>query len=189
MFGVSLEDGTGVAQNIKMAVDYYKLSADQGIPEAQFAYAAFLYHRITPVNYSKVLYYLELAVRQGNADAQNMLGTFYQHMDIDKALFYFKSAAPQGNIEGCCNYALVQHVRGNCDEAARYLKFASDRNHPSAMCLLAQYTAQGLGGVPRDPTLAHSLYKKSARLGNPLAQATCSMIEGQAPLNFFIIAA
>ena len=72
------QNGQGVIQNYKIAVKWYKLSAEQGHPDAQ-SNLGNMYTKGDGViqNYKTAVKWYRLSAEQGNADAQFHLGTRY----------------------------------------------------------------------------------------------------------------
>jgi len=120
------------------------------------------------------------ASEQGNAEAQNKLGEAYfkGELGVTKnqvlALGYFTQAAAQDNsmaqaMIGWMNEQGLGNLTINYFEAARYYKLSGSKDNALALNNLAVLYEKGLG-VNKDPDYAIILYKKSARLGNPIAQ-------------------
>lgn len=80
-------------------------AAERGDAEAQ---AKLGYMKVREYNYSEAMKWNKLAAGQGNADAQNELGTMYENgwgvaKDYDEALHWYKLSADQGNAAARLN--------------------------------------------------------------------------------------
>lgn len=99
-YALALEDGDGIAVDLKKAADYYKRAADQGHAKAQ-------------CNYGNML-------STGRGVSR----------DLKEAARYFKMAADQKNPAGLCNYGCCLEtgsgVEANTTEALDYYKRASE---------------------------------------------------------------
>jgi TPR repeat protein len=79
-YGVSLDQGDGIAMNKSLAAHYYKLSADQGYAAAQFTYGFLLATGDgIPMNEPLAAHYFKLSADQGfvcgqDKTAQDLLG-------------------------------------------------------------------------------------------------------------------
>ncbi len=70
--------GFGVPQNFRRAIKWYKLSAEQGNADAQFALGMlYSYEASIPKDYPQTLKWITLAAEQGHAKAQTTLGGLY----------------------------------------------------------------------------------------------------------------
>ncbi|MDR0632740.1 MAG: sel1 repeat family protein [Holosporales bacterium] len=125
-YGVCLEEGRGVLQDLNLAVNYFRRAADMGNPLAVFRYGLYLRFGIgiqqnvaqsriylqcaeasgysgTPYNglalHPQIDYTWGLAARQGDGMAQYNYAMFLQEgneADKDEALYYFQEARKQG---------------------------------------------------------------------------------------------
>ena len=96
--GACYVNGTGVPKDLKEAVRYFRLAADQGDAQAQL-YLGGCYLNGSGVLKEAVRYY-RLAADQGNAHAQRYLGACYANgvgvpKDIKEAVRYYQLAADQ----------------------------------------------------------------------------------------------
>jgi len=80
--GLMYDTGTGVPQDDKEAVKWYRLAADQGGARAQFELGVKYQVGLGVLqNHDKALMWYQLAAKQGHADAQNQLGNIYVRGD------------------------------------------------------------------------------------------------------------
>lgn len=119
----------------------------------------------------------------GDADAQRILGNFYQagtgvaQSDAD-ALVWYRKAADQGNAAAIYNIGVMYDsgngVPRNPAVAAEWYRQAIDKNFAPAMYnlgLLYEY-----GALKQDYALAMQLYRQAAELGDPLAQFAVALL-------------
>ena len=103
----------GVVKNRKLAVDWYRKSADQGNALAQ-TNLGFCYENGEGVakDIKQAAFWYRQSAEQGNAMGQNSLGTCYYNgegvaKDHKQAVFWYRKSAEQGN-------ALGQYNLGDC---------------------------------------------------------------------------
>ncbi|CAG8672685.1 7752_t:CDS:1, partial [Acaulospora morrowiae] len=96
--GYYLMSGYHVKKNSSEALRYFKMAADEGVPDAQLRYA-FLLLEQEDYDVETVISYITQAADEGNATALYNLGDIYLHgklgraMDKDKAIELIKLAA------------------------------------------------------------------------------------------------
>ncbi len=100
--GVLYEKGLGVAQNDIEAMHWYRLSARQGLPEAQNAIGLFYEGGYVTGNDTDAAKWYRLGAEQGYADAQYNLGRmYYKGAGVPKddvlAYMWLNLAAAQGH--------------------------------------------------------------------------------------------
>lgn len=120
--------GEGVAENEKEAVKWFRLAAQQGLADAQYALG--LYYDEGPnADWKEAEKWYRLAAAQGIVDAQFELGCHY---------------APLSILAG-------EDFNANSDieEAVRWFKPAAEQGHAGAQLRLGDYYYDGIG-VPRD---------------------------------------
>ncbi|MDJ0651875.1 MAG: tetratricopeptide repeat protein [Simkaniaceae bacterium] len=99
-----LKDYQKAVHYYTLAVQYYKLAADQGYAQAQFKLGFFYHHgEGVPQNYKKAVHYYTLAADQGHVKAQFTLGLCHEYgkgvpKDHEKAVDYYTLAANQGYL-------------------------------------------------------------------------------------------
>lgn len=136
--------GLGVQKDYVKAAQWYRLSAEQGFPDAQLSLAGLYYlGQGLPKDYAQTLNWTRKAAEQDFVMAQKTLGDMYESgyvtkQDFNQAAYWFRKAADHGLAE------------------------AQDR--------LGYYYAQGIG-MPLDYAEAELLWKKSASQGNKNAKS------------------
>lgn len=106
--GILYYEGKGIKQNYKEAFNNYKVSADNGFPDAQFNLALMLKEK----NINMAIKYLELASNQNLPEAHFLLGLiYYEGIDVkqnyEKAFKYFSLAAEQQLPEAESNLGVM----------------------------------------------------------------------------------
>lgn len=96
-------EGYGVPQNLRLAAEWCRSSADQGFAKAQYSYGR-MYIDGTGVkqNYNAAIKWFRLSAKGGNSDAQNDLGSMFANgmgvaHDPVSAFVWFSLSADQGN--------------------------------------------------------------------------------------------
>ncbi|MBQ8940902.1 MAG: sel1 repeat family protein [Firmicutes bacterium] len=131
------------------------------------------------MDYSKgtdtMLMLFDLADREKNAEAQNILGVCYFSgtnvmMDLQKSMEYFHDAAEQGHSGAMRNLAIVMESAPNPDknEIISLYEKAADKNDAYAINNLAVMYLTG-DGVKKDPKRAAKLFERAAKLGDDYA--------------------
>lgn len=138
-----LHSGLGVQQSATEAMKWYKISADNGHPEAAF-YCGYSYHNGegVPQDYTKALHYYYLASK----------------------------SIPNANLS---IGLLVREGLGepkNEKKAYEYIKTGAEMGSPDAQYVLAHGYLMGYGDLPVNKQLAKSWMMKAAQQGNVLAQ-------------------
>jgi len=106
LLGDLYRSGKGVAVDYMEAAKWYRLAADSGVPDAQFATGRALFNgEGVPPDYSEGVKYYRLAAEQGNWQAQGALGAVYFSgavgvpQDYVQAHLWLNLAAVHGNKE------------------------------------------------------------------------------------------
>jgi|GEM_PF-7072449 len=149
--GLNYEKGQGTDQNIEKAIECYKLSYQQGHPDALFRLAY-------------------IAITRDNVEA----GDFFHHSTNcchinDGGTSYFKPMADQGNIEAMCCMGLLLSSSGIQEEAVKYFEQSAGQGNAIAQFRLGIAYLDG-AGVPMDAAQAFKYFEQSADNGNPDAQ-------------------
>jgi uncharacterized protein len=103
---VRFERGIGVRQNYREAVRWYRLSAMQAYPEAQYKLCEFSEQgQGLPQDYQEALRWCGLAANQGHGRAMFMLGRLYHtghgvQRDVVRAHMWYNLASAYGYEEG-----------------------------------------------------------------------------------------
>jgi uncharacterized protein len=97
------DNGTGVLQDYKTAVKWYRLAAEQGIASAQSNLGVMYTNgQGVPQDYKTAVKWYKLAAEQGDAGAQNNLGFMYGNgkgvpQDYIRAHMWWNIAASSGD--------------------------------------------------------------------------------------------
>jgi TPR repeat protein len=128
--GLMYDEGTGVAQDKKEAVKWYRKSAEQVNADAQ-CNLGFMYNRGFGVDQDQkeAVKWFRKSAEQGNADAQCNLGFMYRRgfgvdQDQKEAVKWFRKSAEQGDASAQCILGLMYDEQGN-DNAQYKLGFMS----------------------------------------------------------------
>ncbi|OHS97103.1 hypothetical protein TRFO_09672 [Tritrichomonas foetus] len=158
----------------RVEMDFFKLSADQGIPEAQYDYGVMLAEGIgVAKNRCEAALYFKKSADKGNAKAALNIGMMLAEgksviRNDREAIQYFMESATQGNPKAQVNLGLMwmtgRGVRRNEGEAYKYYKMAADQGDPQAMYNLAILMSKGRSGI-RNDSIAVRYFKKAADLG------------------------
>ena len=114
----------------------------------------------------RAVFWYEKSARQGNATAQNNLGTLYANgvgvaKDQSRAAYWYQRAAEQGIATAQNNLGILYHegqgVVRNDLIAADWLSKAANQSYAPAQYNLSEMYAQG-EGRPRNMVAAYALY-------------------------------
>lgn len=94
--------------------------------------------------------------------------------DFDKAVYWLKKSAAQGNVNAVCMLGRVYMDHGDAATAVTYYREAAEKGNEAACENLAM--AYGMGtGVAEDKVEAHKWFLKAAELGSAFAQYIVGM--------------
>ena len=148
----------GVKKDHKIAVHFYRLSANQGNPRGQFD-LSFMFHFGYGVHksYQEAIRLYRLSVDQGNSYAQLNLGYMYfeglgVEQNYDEAMKLFCLSAEQGNSAGICNKGYIYE--------------------------------RGLGGVEKNYIKAVQLYQQSAKMDDRVGITPVNIKNGTSVITF-----
>jgi TPR repeat protein len=166
MLGAMYEKGLGVSQSHTIAIGWLKVAADRGLAKGQYLLAA-AYMTGTPEQQAQVVPLLQKAVDQGEALAQDLLGTLYVSgrlvaKDQPKGLGLLRQAAAQADLDAECRlgtYFLVTAGVSAEDKAQgrKWLQEGAAKGGPQvAECLNMEAWILATAADParRDPTKA-----------------------------------
>lgn len=165
--------------NYEMAIEHFKLAAEQGHAEAQFMLGACYVNGLgIPKDINKALEYYQLAASQDHVTAQYHLGILYEDgqsilKDLKKAVEYYQLAASQGLPEAqYCLGIMLQKGEGvakDLKKAVEYHQLAANQGIPEAQRVLGDLYANGQG-VPENIKEALRYYQLAAKQGDQRAQ-------------------
>jgi len=172
--------GLGVRQNMQEAAKWYKLAAEQGVPEAQFQYALMLIDgEFVDKDGDQAFALMEDAANAGNAlaqfnYAQMLLERRPGESGVKLAVPYYEKAARTGLADA--QYAMAQVYANGVGgkprdeaEARRWLERAARGNFDTAQLELGSWLVEGIGG-PRNEPMGFAWLKRAAQGGNVAAQ-------------------
>jgi TonB family protein len=118
LVGYIYSNGQGVAQDLKEAVRWYKLSADQGNALGQ-SNLGIMYRQGRGVDrdYVEAFKLFQLSADQGSAFGQNNLGIAYENgqgvsQNVSEALKWYRLSAAQGNANAKQNISRINMQAG-----------------------------------------------------------------------------
>lgn len=180
--GLKYENGRDAYQKIEQAIQCYKLSHQQGHPDALFRifYIALTYcnheenllffHSSTNFLYAKDMTpYLKPIADQGSAEAMYCLGMFPLPEPGGEANSYIRNSAAAGNKFALFRLGLAEFEKNNYGQAYVHFKESADQGNAEAQFYLGFSYMVGRG-VSSDPVKARDYLKQSADSGNPDAQ-------------------
>ena len=135
------------AQMLKDAIDFIRVNAegDDGDADSQFQYGVMF------------------ATGKGPGGR----GSFTK--DLNKAVYWLKKSASQGNLDAVAMLGRIYMDNGRPEIGIKYYRKAAEHGHEAACENLAM--AYGMGdGVPEDKVEAHKWFLKAAELGSAFAQ-------------------
>lgn len=135
------------AQMLKDAIDFIRVNAEgeDGDADYQFQYGVMF------------------ATGQGPGGR----GSFTK--DLNKAVYWLKKSASQGNLDAVAMLGRIYMDNGRPEIGVKYYRKAAEHGHEAACENLAM--AYGMGdGVPEDKVEAHKWFLKAAELGSAFAQ-------------------
>ena len=173
--GLAYESGRGVPKDGMQAANWYQKAADQGMPRAQHLLAWLLIDGddAPKDDEAKAFNLFRSAANSGYREAQNRLGTLYEHgkgtpASYGEAIAWYKKAAAQGDPYAQTNLGiLAENGRGMPKDhaaAARWYELAVKQDHVRAKWRLAELLANGWG-VARDTDRAIALYREAGVRG------------------------
>lgn len=135
------------AEMLKNAIDFIRVNAEgeDGDADSQFQYGVMF------------------ATGQGPGGR----GSFTK--DLNKAVYWLKKSASQGNLDAVAMLGRIYMDNGKPEIGVKYYRKAAEHGHEAACENLAM--AYGMGdGVPEDKVEAHKWFVKAAELGSAFAQ-------------------
>ena len=161
---------------VSIKIDLNEAQQDQRKTK-EAARSAFTGRNHQPQNKAIPIGFIQSLAEQGNAEAQFLLGTYYNdgleglRKDEREAANLFKLAAAQGDASarfmlGVFHSQGLGGLRPDDREAVRFWKLAAEQGLDRAQYNLGQFFNQGRGGLPQDDREAVRFWKLAAEQGN-----------------------
>lgn len=165
IIGLVYYDGLGIDEDIKQALFYFNLSADQGNSFSQFFIG--LYEQTTNKDYKKARYYFEQSSNNISRALYTLGNCYYMGIgvfqDFEEAFKYYKLAAIRCNNRGQCNLGLMYKYGVGTDKdetlAEKYSKLSIENGLPKSFkgCLKIIITDEIKGGVIKEQKPRYNL--------------------------------
>ena len=177
LLGELYRDGVSVRRDLTEAMRWYKLAADRGDRQAQFALGIAHLNGSGAAKDRKVAQdWLEKAVAQDHAGALYNLGVLAidaELQDFPRASGMFRKAADLGDMDAAYGLAVLYRegtgVPRDKAESVKWLKRAADERHIAAMVEYAIVLFNG-DGAEKSEVGAVKLFAKAAQANSPIAQ-------------------
>ena len=177
LLGEIYREGYAVKRNLPEAARWYRLAADRGDRQAQFALAlAYLAGAGVQQSARDARLWFEKAAAQRHAGALYNLGVLALETDIrDFRLVakYFQEAADLGDMDAAYGLAVLYRegtgVTADKAKSVLYLRKAADEKHLAAMVEYAIALFNG-DGVEKDEAGAAKYFARAAGLNSAVAQ-------------------
>jgi TPR repeat protein len=153
MVGNLIYDGKEVTgkPNYKDSLIFYKNGALKGYAPAQYALGRMFYDGVeVEKNIALAMELFKEAAKQGNQNAQNMLGYIYHNGksvdDLNESIRWYKKSAEQGNKYAQNALGDIYNnvaVGGDVEEAIKWFKLASEQNHAPSQYALGKIYTEG----------------------------------------------
>lgn len=183
--GVLYEKGIMVEKDANVAVNWYKRSAIQGNPKAQFNLALIYYNgrEGVEVDLTKAFLWFSRSAELGHPGALYNLGVMHdQPVGVErdypegvmqnhaKALEFYKKSAEQGHMMAQYNLAILYQnglgTKLNLPEAVKWHLKSAQQGFSRAQYFYALLHHMGRGGVEQDLEKAVKWYRTSMDQGN-----------------------
>lgn len=170
-YAVCLEKGDGVEKNEAEAAEYYKMAAEQALPEAmnklglyyrrqkEETLAAQWFREAADFCYADGMYNYALCLEVGEGIEKNPA----------EAIKYYEQAANDGHIESMNKAGEYFLQTKEYEKAVAWFKTSADSGNDKGMYHYGRCLEKG-HGVKKNTTEAIEYYKKAAALGNKEAE-------------------
>ena len=166
------QDNPFSSKDEELRAEAKRLEASLRPPDFQAGVAAYMIG-----DYATALREFEPLVKQGNAEAQYLLGSMYEigqgvQQDDAEAVKWYRKAADRGDADAQVNLGSM-YVRGSGvpqddSEAVKWFRKAADQGHADGQLMLGvHYRGKG---IKQDYAEAARWFRKAAEQGNALAQ-------------------
>ena len=176
--GTRYQDGSGVAEDLAKAAEWFQKAATQGHLQSQKE-IAWMYAKGSgiPADAAKAMEWYQKAANQGDALAQYRLGEIYHegwgtNKDINKAREWLEKSAIQGRVDAQYKVGLMYLQDEDFYEAREYLEKAAIQGHTDAQYHWARMltTGKGMKKNPNNPLLAYAWAQLAATQGHKDAE-------------------
>jgi TPR repeat protein len=194
------EEGRRVPPSVGAVASWYRMAAEQGLPEAQYILGTYCrqseniqearveapkwFRRAAEQGHALAQYemgmesadeeamkWLRSAAEQGHALAQYEMGIW---SDDEEAMKWYRRAADQGLVDAQCELGICYYdgfgVRPDIAEAVKWLRPAAEQGLALAQLVLGHAYSTGGEGVPQNYALAAAWLRKAAKQGDEAAQ-------------------
>lgn len=177
ILGTCYEKGIGISQDVGKACFWYATAAQSGSQVASTNLDS-LMKKLSTFTSPQEINELEQKARQGDANAQNLLGMKYYTgdgvaLDFNKAAYWFLKSAEHGNVEAQANLGSCYFYGDGVDQSYEYAmqwwEKASAQGDSIAPYTIGKCYERGTG-VSKDLEMMKSWWQKSAERGYDLAQ-------------------
>ena len=177
--------GVEVEQDLKLALQWYKMAAEQDHVISQFNLGVlYAKGRGVPQNFTEACKWYARAAEAGDVGAQVAISSMYSMgIGVEKdeltAYKWCLRAAKRSHLNSMYKLGemLLKGIGIDQDhsEAYKWFKKAAHRNHIKAQMILGFMYGKG-EGVERNDVEAYHWYRKAAEAGNPFAQYNLGVI-------------
>lgn len=179
----------GVKRDYKKAFSFYERAynlpvalSDNLCSDIEYMLAlCYYYGKGTEENEELAIELANRAMEKENVEAMCLLGHIYECRDLDEESFkYYLQASKFGCAEAEYNMALAyefgdDYISKDPEKAFEWYSKAAEKNHPEALCQLANYYWDG-NEIEQNKRTALSYYIKAAEKGNLFAMSKLSHI-------------
>lgn len=185
--------GLGVPQDLKVALKWFTLAAEQGnYVHAQYNLGLMYYNgRGVSEDHKTALKWHTLAAKQGHATAQFIIGVMHEEghvtpQDVKTAIKWLSLAGEQGYAPAQIRlgflYSAGEDVPKNAKEAFKWYSLAAKQGRPDAMEVLGSVYSLG-SGVKKNLKTAVYWYSLAAEKGNIASQTMLGLIFARGELD------
>ena len=176
-YGNLIFNGLGTPKNMKLGIEFYRLSAEKNFPLALHELGHIFDNGLgVEQDIDEAINWYEKAITEGRVVySYHNLGMIYQYgsknieVNVDKAIELYKEAANQNYLGSIQNLGIIYHQIKDYDKALKWLNKAADLGVPQANYVLMKMYLNG-DGVKQDFGEGIRLAKLAADSGYYLAQ-------------------
>ncbi|MCX7113121.1 MAG: hypothetical protein NTX45_23995 [Proteobacteria bacterium] len=168
---VQLENAQGLAKHfLEIAFEWCSSNVSREDPDI-WEDMGELFEKNSYLNNEYAVFWYTRSAKQGNARAQNNLGSMYRNgrgveQDDEMAIYWYEKAAKQGDGSAQCNLGSIYESGFWWDnnKAVYWYEQAAEQGHSDAQYLLGSMYFDGRG-VEQDNTQAFYWYERAAKQG------------------------